>query len=419
MLRWPPIAVFVLAVALPAWAQERLVLTAPEAMALALRDNPELAAIRQRAGIAAADIVIARSLPVGPEWSGEIRGVTGPRSELRDHFTTFHALLFTLQPRGARGLREQAAAAGFSRVEAEIAHEETKLALAVYRAVHDLLQRQERLTVAEKLARQTEEVAKALAKAGGQLKVTQVDLLLVRTDLAEAQVQVQAARQAHLTAAQELRRLLGVPSAALTVRGTLAVDRLAWDADALQPVALERRNDLQARRLAVGEAEARLRLERVMRFGSPTLGPSYEFNEDRLSFIGAQFTVPIPVHNKRGDIQKREAELTQALLQVRQTEIEIQIELRAALEQLRQAEAEAAAYDKDVLPVIRGARDVTAKLVARAFEDTDPVRLLEFERRVARAEDGYVGARWNVIAARARLAAAVGDAGLAVEAAPR
>jgi cobalt-zinc-cadmium efflux system outer membrane protein len=415
MLRWSLTVVLLSVLVRPAPANEPLTLTAPEAMARALRDNPELAVQRQRLGIAAADIVIARSLPMNPQWQGEFRGAAGPPSAgITSHFTTFHALLFTLQPHGARQMREQAAAAGLSRVEAEIAHQETRLALAVYRAVHEVVYRQERIALAERLVQTTETTSEQFNKLAKVIRIAELDKLLLRTDVADAKAQVQTARQAHITAGQELRRLLGMTAGTLRLSASLAPAPLAWRAEELQTLALERRPDLQARRAAVAEAEARLRLERANRFGNPQLGPSYEFNETQVNFIGAQFAVPIPWNRKRGEILQREAELTKALLEARQSEVEIQIEVQSALEQWRQAEAEVALYEQELLPAIRGALAEADKFVRAGQPDADLAKLLEFHRRLARAEEGYLNARWNRIAARAQLAAAVGDAGLAV-----
>jgi hypothetical protein len=42
-----------------------------------LQNNPELAALRQQHGIAAAGVVIARTYPFNPLWEGKIRPAWG------------------------------------------------------------------------------------------------------------------------------------------------------------------------------------------------------------------------------------------------------------------------------------------------------------------------------------------------------
>ncbi len=49
-----------------------------DAVRQALENNPELAAQRQQHGVAAAEIVIARTYPFNPVWEGKIRAADGP-----------------------------------------------------------------------------------------------------------------------------------------------------------------------------------------------------------------------------------------------------------------------------------------------------------------------------------------------------
>src|SRR5947209_13428986 len=55
-----------------------LEMTLEEAVQWGLRNNPELAAVRQHYGIAAAGVVIARTYPHNPSLSVLLQGVHGP-----------------------------------------------------------------------------------------------------------------------------------------------------------------------------------------------------------------------------------------------------------------------------------------------------------------------------------------------------
>src|SRR5207245_1491639 len=46
----------------------------------ALQNNPELAALRQQHGIAAAAVVIADTYPFNPIWEAKVRAANGPES---------------------------------------------------------------------------------------------------------------------------------------------------------------------------------------------------------------------------------------------------------------------------------------------------------------------------------------------------
>src|SRR5205807_1164989 len=124
-----------------------------------------------------------------------------------------------------------------------------------------------------------------------------------------------------------------------------------FEVETLTADAMGRRPDLQARQAAVKEADARVRLAVADRFGNPNIGPDYEYNETRANFVGAQWTLPLPIFNtRRGEIMQREAERTRAALDVRTTEVVIQQEVQGALERLHNARTWADTYRKQVLP---------------------------------------------------------------------
>src|SRR4051794_33738738 len=56
------------------------VLTRVAAVQFALRNNPEIASIRQQHGIAAAAVVIADTYPFNPVWEAKVRAAEGPIS---------------------------------------------------------------------------------------------------------------------------------------------------------------------------------------------------------------------------------------------------------------------------------------------------------------------------------------------------
>src|SRR5262249_28770789 len=55
-------------------------LSLDSAILWALEHNPELAAIRQRHGVAAAGVVIARTYPYNPFFEGRVQGISAPES---------------------------------------------------------------------------------------------------------------------------------------------------------------------------------------------------------------------------------------------------------------------------------------------------------------------------------------------------
>src|SRR5262249_51716515 len=121
-------------------------LTLADALAWALENNPELAALRQQHGIAAAGVVIARTYPFNPVWEGKIRAAEGPVSAgITNRVSNEHKLLLEVEVRGQGKQRRQAAQAALSRADWEIAFQETALAVRVARTFNAVLYRKEKL----------------------------------------------------------------------------------------------------------------------------------------------------------------------------------------------------------------------------------------------------------------------------------
>jgi outer membrane protein TolC len=179
--------------------------------------------------------------------------------------------------------------------------------------------------------------------------------------------------------------------------------------------AKEKRPDLQARKFAVTEAQAKLRLQVADRYGNLFVGPSYEYNETRSNFIGLQFGGPIPVLNRRsGEIMQAQATFARALADVQQLDIQAGQDVQAALARLAAARAWVESYKAEVLPhLLQAVKDMN-----KLFELNDPgvdvIRLIGVQRNYLRAFDNYLDALYELSQARADLAAAVADPALAV-----
>src|SRR5262249_23548044 len=92
------------------------VLSLAEAVRWALQYNPELTALRQQHGVAAAGVVIARTYPFNPVWEGKVRGTTGPQAAgITNPVSNEHKILLEVEIRGQGRHRRQAALAALSR----------------------------------------------------------------------------------------------------------------------------------------------------------------------------------------------------------------------------------------------------------------------------------------------------------------
>ena len=203
--------------------------------------------------------------------------------------------------------------------------------------------------------------------------------------MADARAQRAPAHAALTAAWQQLRRELGAVDECLDVTGPLELPSPPCDPN-LTELALETRADLHARHSAVGEAEARLKLEIANRYGNPSVGPATEINETSVTFVGSWLMYSIPIFNRRqGDILQRKAERDQAMLFVHQVEVQIEQDVQTALLRLRDAQQWTQSLAKDVLPELRKTGEGLEKLFAAGEPGVDVPRLTDIRRRVLRS----------------------------------
>jgi outer membrane protein TolC len=383
----------------------------------ALQYNPEIAAIRQQHGAAAAGIVIARTYPFNPMSESRLRAANGPPDATVTNHTPFETtLLLEMEVRGQRRLRQEGALATLSRTDSEIAVQELGLAVRAARAYDTFLYRLEKLALADEAVRITkvtvEQVEKLVKAGGGPAMLKTVDYHLIRSELNDLITQAAAARAAAVTAQADLRRALGVIDC-FQIGDRLEMPLLVREEKDLADEALEWRPDRRAHQAAVQEAESRLRLEVANRFGNPALGPTFEYNESSAHFIGAVLIVPIPVLNRHtGDIRQREAERDRAMLELRDTEVKILQDVNAAVKRLEVAGKWAEMYRKTIVPELKTSVEVVEELFKTGQQGVDVLRLNDVRRKLLHARDGYLDALFELRTAQADLAAALGDPAL-------
>jgi cobalt-zinc-cadmium efflux system outer membrane protein len=389
------------------------VLTREAAIARALQSNPELTTLRQQHGIAAAAVVIAETYPFNPSWSNSVFGDSGPASAgVTSSVATTQKLTIDLELFRQGRYRRQAASAGLSRTDFEIAYSELGMAIRTAKAFDAVLYRYEKLQLAEETAKLTKEAAEKIAKlvAVPPWNLTEADAVLARTEEYDAQTQIGQSGGAYASAWAQLSAALGVIEDRFQVRGSLEEAAPKGDVETLTRQALELRPDLHARQAAVGEAEARLQLEIRNRFGNPNFGPVYELNETNVSFYGFQLTAPLPILNKkRGEILQRQAERDRALLALRQNETVVRQDVLAATRRLEEAQKWVETYQTKVIPNLKSSLDLLEKMFEKQQPGVDVLRLITVRRKLLTARSGYLDALYEASQARADLAAAIGD----------
>jgi cobalt-zinc-cadmium efflux system outer membrane protein len=384
------------------------VMTLSDAVLWALQYNPDLAVTRQQRGIASAGIVIARTYPFNPLAENRVQASNGPTSAgITNRVPIEQLLLWEVEVRGQGTYRRQGATATLRRTEWEIAFQEQTLAVRVIRAFSTLIYRQEKLRLLEETVRINDQFVQDLRRSLG-LRVTPANLIVAQSEVDASRALLGTGR-ANLTAARfDFHRALGIVEGEFELQGTLDIPEYTDDAAALLQTALERRADLRARRAALDEAGAALRLEIANRYGNPTIGPAYTYDPTRVNAIGGQLNFPIPIVNThRGEILQRQAQRDAAVLDVRRTEVDIRHDVEAALSRLHIARAWVGTYRNQTLPNLRGYRDSILLLFQKG--QVDLLSVIDIRRKLITAQDGYLDALYELSQARADLAAAIGE----------
>ncbi|OWK39063.1 Heavy metal RND efflux outer membrane protein, CzcC family [Fimbriiglobus ruber] len=395
---------------------KELPLTLDAAVGYALENNPALVAVRTQRGISAAGIVIAKQYPFNPLVQVfELAANGPPEAGVTNHAFNETTMRLDLEVRGQGRIRQAGAAATLSRTEWDIATQEVTVAVATIRAHSTALYRQKRLELQDETIRLTEQVYDQTKKLADLGRLRAADIIVARTNLSAARAQRAQSESAIAVARADLRRLLGTDADTFVLTGELVVPPPTTDREQLTHAALQVRPDVNARRLMVSEAEALYKLEVANRFGNPSIGPGFEYNETRATFVGMWLVTPIPALNTRkGEILQRQAAVTRSIADVRQFETQAGLEVQAALTRLEAARKWADAYAKEVLPSLRQARDEMEKLFAANEPGLDVLKLIGVQQNYLQALGLHLDAEFEVSQANADLALAVGDPVLAV-----
>jgi cobalt-zinc-cadmium efflux system outer membrane protein len=389
-------------------------LTLPAAVRQALEGNPGLAVQRRQRGIATARMVIADTYPFNPMLETRVQRSHGPADAgITNRYPVEILFFWEVEFRGQRRARREGAAAGLSRTEWEVVAAEQAVALQVIRAFGGLQYRREKLRLLDETLklneRQVEDVRRLVD--AGRLRPT--DLIVARTEVSDTLDLQSAGREAETAARQDLLRVLGLVDSKFEPDGEFELPAWTPDAVALGELAAARRADLQARKLAVTEAAAAVRLANANRFGNPVVGAVYNYDPTKIAMIGPQVNLPLPIANtNRGQVFQAEVEHALAADAFRQTEVTVRQDVASGLARLAAADARAERYRTRILPDLRQAVEDMEKLFQTGEPGVDLLRVIDVRRKLLRARDGYLDALASVRQARADVAAAVGEPGL-------
>jgi cobalt-zinc-cadmium efflux system outer membrane protein len=386
-------------------------LTLGQAVGIVLARNPELMAIRQQHGIAAAAVVTANIYPFNPTYEGRFRPCDGPAiATVVNHFDHEHTILLEMELHGQGRYRRREAQAALKKTDWDIVTQELAFAVRTVRAYQTLVYRHQKLELLEefeKLDRQAAGQAAQLVQAG---RLRGPDLILARAELDDVRAQLGPARTLVAVARADLRRALGSTDDGFTVGGHLDVITPAWAPAALADIAMARRPELPSRQAAVQQAEAALKLAVANRRGNISAGPTYEYDPTEVNLIGATITMPLPLWNRhQGEIQQRQAERVRAILDLRQAEVDIRQDVQAASDRYASAKSAVATFQSTVIPNLQTALSQMQQLFIQGDPSVDVLRIIDVRRRLIHSRDVALDALFELHQSWADMLAASGD----------
>jgi outer membrane protein, heavy metal efflux system len=391
-------------------------LSRDEAVHQALQNNPALRAFRQQAGYGAAAIAIANTYPFNPVFTGIASHNSGPESAgITNPVFTEDYILLEIEYRGQGRIRREGACATASRIDWEIVNQELLVAVATIRSFNTNVYRQKKLAALEETIKLNEQAVSDIERLVTSGKLRAVDLLLARADLENMRAQRGQVQSPLAAARMDLRRLLGTLDDSFTLSGAIEAPVPTTDHSTLTRLAVTTRPDLQARRAALNETEAALRLVHANRFGNVQVGPIFALDATSIAAIGGRISVPLPCFNvKRGEIMKAQTDVTKTQYDIQEIEMRVEHDVQAALARLAAAQKWRSAYEKDVLPNLVKAKQEIEKLFANNDPSVDLGRVATVQRTYLKALETLVDAQFEISQAEADLALAVGEPLLAL-----
>jgi len=335
------------------------VLRLPQAQALALMQNPDLAAFawEVRAGEAR---TLQAGLPPNPEVGVEVENVAGSGDfQGVDGAEVTVGLSQVVELAGKR--RKRIHVAALERDLAAWDYETARLDVLtqVTQAFVDVLSAQERLALQEELVRLAEQVRTTVTERVKAGKVAQVEETKAQVTVSTSRIALERGQHV-LTAARTRLAATWGHSTATFERAEGTLETLTAIPSAEQIVQRIVQNpDLARWVTAMAQRQAAVELERAQGIPDPTLGGGFRyFNETEDNALVLEVSIPLPLFARnQGGVLEARYQLAQAGEKRRAADIQARAALSQAYAALSAAFAEATVLHTTVLPGAQQAFD--------------------------------------------------------------
>jgi cobalt-zinc-cadmium efflux system outer membrane protein len=328
------------------------VLTLPQALALALLQNPELASVAWEVRAGEARTLQAGLVP-NPEFEVEVENFSGS-GEFRgfDAAETTIALSQVIELGGKRLRRVRVAALERDLAAWDYEAKRIDVFTATTKAFVDVLSAQQQLALNQDLVRLAEQILRSVGARVQAGQVSPVEETRARVTLSTSRITLERARR-ELTAAQE--RL-----AATWGSTTPSFERVEG---ALEPIAPIPSAERLARRIgqnpdvarwvaALGQRHASVELEEARRIPNVTaIGGVRRHHETHDTALVTLLSIPLPIFDRnQGGILEARYQLAKAEEDRRSAEVRVLSEVATTYAELSNAFTEATTLQHDVLP---------------------------------------------------------------------
>ncbi len=385
------------------------VLTLPEALSLALMQNPELRAFSWEVRASQARVLQASLWP-NPEIEVEVEevGGTGDRSGFDGAETTIQLSQF-IELGGKRDRRVKLASLEKEMSQWDYEAKRLEVFTLVVKAFIETLAAQERLDLADDMLRLSQELVETVSQRVQAGKDAPLESSKAAVVLANTRIRHQQA-QKNLDFAR--RRLAATWAGTIPrfdkVEGRLEPVRPVPEVDELNDLVAENPNVVRSM-LAVDRQKAALELEKARTVSDVTLSGGlqrFEEADDNAVVFGLSVPLPISDRNQGGRLEAM-YNLAKAKDEHRAARTRIQTELADACRSASSAYAEAAELDRSVLRSAEEAFEAAKQGYSQG--KLDYLNLLDAQRTLFEARSQFIDALVSYHAARADIEGLIGQ----------
>lgn len=373
-------------------------LTADEAVAIAMANNPRLQVTLAELGIARADLIDASTI-TNPIFELELRIPGEPYRPFELRLAQSLIELIQLPRRRAIGR------AAFDAAQMGVSANVLRFGADVRSTYYDLIAATQHVAQSRTIVEGARAAAEVAARQHAAENITDLDLENEQALYEQAKLDLARAERQLLVARESLMRAMGLRDASIDWRVPETFPALPpseLDQPQLEQLAAQQRLDLAIARRELEIAERQVPLARLASLGAINVDAHYEREPSGEHTIGPGIELPIPIFNTgRAARTRAEAQFLRARHALNALMMESSSQLRAAGATLAEARARVEYYRDVLLPRRRRIVELT-KLEHNAML-IGIFQLLQARQSEARAQSDFIEAQREYWSARNNL----------------